>query len=302
MAKPFDKPWLSISDQIQKLQGYGLTISDVPAASAFLEHINYYRFCGYGLAFEKSRHVFLPGTTFEQVRSAYEFDRSLRDLVTESLEVIELDLRTTIAHFFGKKYGAFGYVSEKSFFHTDRHREWLSNVCAETVRSSELFVKHHKEVYQEFPNMPIWVATEIMSFNTLSKMYSFMWKDDKKVIAARYHVQPDILGTWLHHLVYVRNLCAHHSRLWDRIWAIKPNFPAGKNWESPLVPSNMRLFATLLIQSAILRYCLAERSFALGWRVRIEELLINRTPAAPNVIIKMDLPIDWQKHPLWIQP
>jgi len=266
MAKPFDKPWLSISDQIQKLQGYGLTISDVPAASAFLEHINYYRFCGYGLAFEKSRHVFLPGTTFEQVRSAYEFDRSLRDLVTESLEVIELDLRTTIAHFFGKKYGAFGYVSEKSFFHTDRHREWLSNVCAETVRSSELFVKHHKEVYQEFPNMPIWVATEIMSFNTLSKMY------------------------------------AHHSRLWDRIWAIKPNFPAGKNWESPLVPSNMRLFATLLIQSAILRYCLAERSFALGWRVRIEELLINRTPAAPNVIIKMDLPIDWQKHPLWIQP
>jgi abortive infection bacteriophage resistance protein len=89
---------LSIPDQILKLRQDGLIIADEPSASQFRQHINYYRFGGYGLAFEQARHVLLKGATFEDIRNAYEFDRALRDLVTESLEVIELDLRTNVAY------------------------------------------------------------------------------------------------------------------------------------------------------------------------------------------------------------
>jgi len=52
---------------------------DEEAAGGFLRHINYYRFSGYGLAFEQSRHQFILGTTFGQIRDTYEFDRALRD-------------------------------------------------------------------------------------------------------------------------------------------------------------------------------------------------------------------------------
>jgi abortive infection bacteriophage resistance protein len=297
--KRYDKPWLSIPDQLQKLKGYGLTISDEPGARAFLQHINYYRFSGYGLAFEDVRHSFRPGTTFEQVRDAYCFDRALRDLVTESLEIIELDLRATLAFIFGRNHQPFGHTDPGNFFFRFSHAMWLDKLHDETDRSDELFIEHYKQTYIEFPELPIWVATEIMSFGALSRMYSGMLRQDQKDIAYRYHLQPGTLQSWIHHLVYTRNLCAHHSRLWDRKWAISPDLPPGKDWQQPLLPNSARLFASLLVQAKILSQCPAEAPFTHDWRQRTETLLDAHTPAVPDAPTRMGLPPDWKKHPLW---
>jgi len=300
MTTPYAKPWLSISGQLQKLKSYGLSIDDDTAAAEFLRHINYYRFGGYGLAFEQQRHVFRPGTSFEQIRAAYNFDRALRDLVTESLEVIELDLRANIAYIFGENHNPFGHTSPSNFFHTFRHREWLAKLHEETRRSDEQFVAHYKNDYSEFPDMPIWVATEIMSFGALSKMYSGMMRRDQKDIAARYHVQVETLKSWLHHLVYTRNLCAHHLRVWDRKWAIKPDLPAGKAWQVPLMPDNTRFFASLLVQAKFLYHCPAEKDFVRDWKIRVETLLLHQMPPVLDASIRMGLPHDWRTHPLWV--
>ena len=299
MPAPHAKPWLPLPDQLQRLKTYGLVISDETTAVEFLEHINYYRFGGYGLAFEASRHVYLPGTTFEAIRHAYEFDRALRDLVTEALEVVELDLRTTVAYWYGKSYGAFGHCLARNCHDRTAHRQWIKKLRDETRRSREAFITHHRVRYAQFPDLPIWVATEIMSFGSLSRMYANLIKADQKPIAARYRLQPLTLGSWIHHLVYVRNLCAHHARLWDRVWDIKPEFPAGKAWQAPSVPSNARLFASLLIQNTLLRHCPAEQAFFAEWRRRVEDLLSNSAPSAPMAHERMDLPPDWHQHPLW---
>ena len=113
--RAFTKPWLSCPDQVALLQSRGLTVRDSAAAAEFLSHVNYYRFSGYCLAFETTRHTFLPGVTFEQVRESYDFDRVLRDLVTEALELIEVDLRAAIAHHFGQRHGAFGHTRPATF-------------------------------------------------------------------------------------------------------------------------------------------------------------------------------------------
>lgn len=299
MSSVYQKKWLSISGQIEKLRSYGLSIPDDAAAADFLRHINYYRFSGYGLVFEQSRHQFIPGTTFEQIRDTYEFDRTLRDLCTESIEVIELDLRTATAHSFGEKYGPFGHVLPQHFFGAFKHSEWLDKLREETGRSSELFIAHYKSRYQEYPDLPIWVATEIMSFGALSKMFRGMWKCDEKSVSARYGLQPETLGSWIHHLVYVRNLCAHHARLWDRIWTIKPNLPAGNAWLPPALPGNTRLFASLLIQNTMLRRCPAEQSFVEDWRRRVKKLIEDKLPACRGAMQKMDMPREWQTNPLW---
>ncbi len=106
----YAKPWLPITAQIKKLESRGLIIDHQGEAEEFLWHLNYYRFSGYCLAFEDSRHCFRSGTTFSHIRSAYDFDVKLRDLLTEGLEVIEVDTRSAIAHIVGEKCGAFGYV------------------------------------------------------------------------------------------------------------------------------------------------------------------------------------------------
>ena len=218
----YQKPWLSYQDQIDLLQSRGMVVDDVQGAIEFLQHVNYYRFSVFCVAFESSRHQFANGVTFEQVQAACEFDRDLRDLVTEALEVVELDLRTAVAYHFGQQYGPFGHVAPGSFFKDFDHPEWIERLRSESKRSSEEFVEHFKATYSGFPDLPIWVLTETMSLGGLSRMCSWMLKRDQKVIAQRYGLQPHYWVTWLHHLTYVRNLCAHHARLWDRKWSIKP--------------------------------------------------------------------------------
>jgi len=142
-----------------------------------------------------------------------EFDRALRDLFTESLELIELDLRTVIAYPFGETYGPFGHTHPSHFYIRTEYPDWLVKLRGEAKRSRELFIDHDKVTYQEFPDLPIWVATEVMSFGALSRLLPAMAKSDRKRIASRYRLQPLTLASGVHHLVYVRNLCAHHSRL-----------------------------------------------------------------------------------------
>ena len=96
---PYKKPWLSYPDQIVRLIQRGLSVPDAADAERFLTHVNYYRLSGYCLAFEQQRHTFFSGVTFDDIASAYAFDVVLRDLLTEALEVIEIDVRTCLATF-----------------------------------------------------------------------------------------------------------------------------------------------------------------------------------------------------------
>lgn len=295
---PFAKPWQSWADQLKTLESRGLIVTNRPAAEAFLSHVNYYRLSGYCLAFEQARHVFVPGTTIEQVQTAYDFDRVLRDLITEALEIVEVDLRTAIAYHFGRHYQAFGHTSAANFYAAFRHQDWLDKLHAEAQRSNEQFVQHYRNTYLGFPDLPVWMVTEVMSFGALSIMYKGMLRQDQRAIAQRYGVQPSFFASWLHHLVYVRNVCAHHSRLWDRVWAIKPDVPPIPAWSPPALPGNDHLFVTLLILRRLLARCPAIAPFDAQWKVRMEAHL-QAPPAVSNPSGRMGLVANWTAQPLW---
>jgi abortive infection bacteriophage resistance protein len=104
----YDKPPLSIADQIALLRRRGLVIADTAVAEHWLEHTNYYRLRGYWLPFEDTpaggEHKFRQGTTFEDVTSLYVFDRHLRLLVLDLIERIEVSVRTQWAHQLGMRH------------------------------------------------------------------------------------------------------------------------------------------------------------------------------------------------------
>jgi abortive infection bacteriophage resistance protein len=296
---PFQKPWVSYPDLVSLLQQRGLVVADEPVAEQFLSHLSYYRFSGYCLAFEVRRHEFIAGATFEQVVASYQFDLTLRDLVTEALEVVEVDLRAGIAHLFGEKHGPFGHADPAQFHRHFRHDEWLGRLRDEAGRSSELFVTHFKQTYSEFPDLPVWCMTEVMSFGGLSTMFAGMLRNDQRMIAQRYRLQPHILASWMHHLVYVRNLCAHHARLWDRVWTIKPELPAGKGWQPPHLLGNNRLFSALLILRHLMKHMPAVQAFASEWQTRVVTHLAS-PPTSPNPFGLMGLTANWNQHPVWL--
>lgn len=298
MNQPYPKQWLSHADQVRLLQQRGLIVSDFAKAAQFLSHLNYYRFSGYCLAFESHRHTFARGTTFEQVADAYQFDLVLRDLLGEALEVIEVDLRAAIAYHFGSHYGAFGHTDAKNFFARVHHQNWLTRVQEEAKRSSERFILHFRQAYSEFPDLPVWIVTEVMSFGGLSKMFKFMARTDQKAIARRYSLQALVLESWMHHVVYIRNLCAHHSRLWDRVWSIKPTLPHGSGWKAPNLQSNHHLFATLLMLRYWLKRIPAVSSFAYDWKLRVESHMAM-LPSTRNPEGRTGLTTNWTSNPVW---
>lgn len=302
---PYHKRCLSIAEQIEKLREHGLTVDRPAVAESFLSHVGYYRFYGFCIAFESSHHRFQKSVAFEDIRTAYLFDAGLRDLMTEALEMIEIDLRTGIAQHFGERYGAFGHTKPDHFYvqrgcHPGgfHHSDWIGRLRTEAKDSREPFIDRYSHKYDDYPDLPIWMLVEIMSFGALARMYRGMLRDDQKTVSARYNVQPADLGTIILHFSYARNLCAHHARLWDRTWTVKPTMPRGKFFQPPEVPTNDRLYSTLLLLYRFLKSCRDVRTFATDWRTRLHELL-DRPPNAPNSGAKMGMPINWKLNLEW---
>ena len=82
---------------------------------------------------------------------------------------------------------------------------------------------------------PSWMMIEITSFGSLSMLFqNLQLPHDKRAIAHSFGVDDSTFASWLHSIVYVRNVCAHHSRLWNRVMRISPKVPMnpGHRWIS----------------------------------------------------------------------
>lgn len=61
-----------------------------------------------------------------------------------------------------------------------------------------------------------------ISFGTISIMYSHLNIVDKKLIAKDLDVSHKILASWIQCIAYIRNLCAHHARVFNRNFTKAP--------------------------------------------------------------------------------
>jgi abortive infection bacteriophage resistance protein len=229
--KHYDKPPTNYDKQIDMLSSRGLIIEDREIAVNWLKQINYYRFSAYCLPFESSRHSFISDVRFEDVIDLYHFDRSLRSIIDEALEIVEVSLRSTTAYHLGHTYGAFAHTDPKNFFDKFDHAGWIEKIHDETDRSRELFISHYKATYKEFPDIPIWVVVEVMSFGRLVRLINNLKRNDQKKIASIYGLHHRIFCSWILAFLYVRNICAHHSRIIDKELRIKMTIPNNKNWQ-----------------------------------------------------------------------
>ena len=75
MLQAYNQLVLTIQQQIAQLQQRGMVITDIPSATHYFSHINYYRLGAYWLNFESDHatHTFTQNTTFEQVLNLYIF-------------------------------------------------------------------------------------------------------------------------------------------------------------------------------------------------------------------------------------
>lgn len=242
---PYCKPHLSYQNQIDLLKSRGLIIHDESYAITKLKHISYFRLSAYFLPFQSTKDTFNHGTTFEQIIDLYHFDKELRLLTFGAIEKIEIFLRTSIAYNLSKHTNAFGYTKEENFCARDGDFAWLKDdIVKETGRSKETFIKHFRDNYTD-TDLPIWMVVEIISFGTLSKLYSMLCPKIEKEILDGIGLPSFVFKNWLHVFSYVRNLSAHHSRLWNRRFVIKAKIPKHKKEFTGIANDKYYTFAVM---------------------------------------------------------
>jgi abortive infection bacteriophage resistance protein len=328
--KKFDKPALSVDGQLALLRQRGLKVRDEARATRYLEVISFFRLSPYMRPFQDTNcenHTFHPGSEFKQIVNLYAFDRELRLFVMDALERVEVATRAAINNHMAVQYNnSHWFMDQQVFNHLYQHRKLLNELkkklddekrnlsreaafierktADETLKQQKIehrardnYFRFYAHCYNDPALPPGWAIVETLSLGALSRLFGGLKKDnDRKKIAKQFDIPHEILESWLHTLTFVRNLCAHHSRLWNRELPIPPKLP--KSWQLPprLVPSQVQPVRRVYVVLLMLSHLMEQVSPDSEWRIRFRKLLKDHPETN---LTMMGFPSDWEQHPLW---
>lgn len=301
------KPAKTYKEQIELLTGRGLAIQDIDFVEHCLAHHNYYRLSPYRFPFtiEGKPDCFSPGATFEDIWDLYVFDRKLRHLILEATKRVEISCRSRLAYELGHALGQLSYIDDNNFQRPDIHSGTLSRLKEELDRSKETFVGHHKNnLGMVWP--PVWVIVEVASYGSVSSLLNRIKEPRiRQAVANSYFLDETTFCSLFHHLSIVRNTAAHHSRLWNRKFAVKFKLPRKKPvhlWENfhhePLGEKDKgqkqeRHIYNTLVLLIHLMCCIAPDC---DWSHRLRRHLLT---LKPTLYSNMGFPDNWKERPIW---
>lgn len=334
----FNKPAINVDQQLTKLQQRGLSVKQPERAKRFLEVVSFFRLSIYMRPFQivgNNNHLFKPGSEFKQVADLYAFDRELRLLVIDAIERVEVAVRASLNNHMSCKYqndkdysGSHWYLNRDLFKKSYDHQRLLHDLeekqkkeasqlkrdidkinrskAADDIkqrriaqRTKENYPRFYQQHYKTPALMPSWAMTEELTLGSLSHIYQGLIKDaDRKAISNRFDTPHEVLASWLHTLNFVRNCCAHHSRLWNRELSVQPKIPRGALWQFPerLTDSHIqpqrRIYAVLLLLAHLMRQVSPDSQ----WHNKVKALILLH-PDVP--LSPMGFPDDWMLHIYW---
>lgn len=296
---PFNKPALSVPDQISLLQQRGLIIAEHAKAVHFLTFVGYYRLSGYWFPFQHRDQTanhsnFRPNTDFDTVLDRYIFDRRLRGLVMDAIERIEVAARSALSDVMSHRHGPHWYLDQQHFV-PNYHAGLMALVRRETGylpfdrHKQTEFIAHYFRTYDPPRLPPSWMVMEILSFGAVSKVYKNLAESEKKSVAAAFGIPRDRLGSWLHAASHLRNLCAHHSRVWNREFGVVPSV---SKVDASHVLHPKKFYSHAVAIQSLLKIISTETH----WVDRLRELMADH-PDVP--IAQMGFPGNWDAHAVW---
>lgn len=311
------KPSLSIESQIRLIESRGVVFEDKAKALRHLSSISYYRLSAYMIPFKEKdingRVVdkFKRETKWDDIVNLYRFDRKFRLLIFDAIERIEIGLRTQLIYQLSQKYGSHWHtvnsifkpitytdkktgntISKDIYIDINKHiKEQL-----ESNKSTE-FIKHYANKYSYPKTPPSWMSVEIMYFNQLSLICSALRNNKDLVDLANFYSLPkDKFTSWLHTINYIRNICAHHSRLWNISLQVQPakmQFSKTKKWiSSPKTAQSSKMYYTI----CIILYFLQTINPNTKFRTHLNNLF-NEFPSVDKGF--MGFPDNWKNEEIW---
>lgn len=315
----YGKKALTLDEQADQLISRGL-VADKAELIQRLKVVNYYRLSGYLHPLRQPDDTYRPGTTLDMIWRRYNFDRRLRIILLDAIERIEVAVRTRLVYHFVQAHGPFGHLDEKNLpgfkkgtrwkrflrnvkafvklkgAERTEYQNWLAKLDNEMRRASDTFVKHFRTKYGDsHKHLPLWMSCELTTCETTMQ---FMWALEPSILtsaAADFGFPDEQLKSWTKAIFTLRNSCAHHARIWNRVFGVKPSVP-GKNknpkWHTQPAFGNDRVGLLL----TVCHFWLGKVSSTTKWRERLFDLF-DEFPEIP--LAEMGIPATWREHALW---
>lgn len=286
-----------------------MTFGNEELAKMCLSHISYFRLKYYwtDMRDEETEHNFREGASFNDVIARYDFDRRLRLILFDAIEIVEVALRAKIINHLSKAKGSgLWYLDASLFENTAYYEDFVLDLKYEFERSTEPFAKEYISKHPEWEvdsmegdNPDAWMIMEVATFGTLSKMYKNLKSQlpQRALIANEFGLySAKELSGWLEAVSVLRNIIAHHSRLWNRNLAKQPMNIKGHRdkWLNNPLTDNQKKKPYGVI-TAMLYLC-----NAVYPENRIKTKLLSLLEESKDIPYgKLGFTGDWHHEPIW---
>mgnify|MGYP000351638434 CR=1 FL=1 len=305
------KDFKSIDEQIDILRSRNLKFSNEEKAKELLRDCQYYRIMAYRYPFvlPENKDIFRDNVDFNDIWNLYIFDRRLRFLIIDAIERIEVSLRSRWSHVLAEKYGVLAY-QENAIFDNQMIRRTLARIIFENVQSSDQpCITHYLSKNQK---IPIWGLCEVLTYGELLSMFnSIKPRKIKNEILSGFGVDEKVASSFLNALRIVRNICAHHGRLWNkRLFSnfkapTRPetlsstiNYPAIDESDSDEDKSKKLEIQKSIYNILVMLIFFVEKIAPQSkWSKRLLVFLTDKNNS--QYLTEMGFPCDWQSRPIW---
>ena len=287
--RTFSKPAKSEDDLVDLLVSKGLNVQDCEYAKRQLRYVGYYRLKIYMQDFKDGSGSFSTNTNFQDIVDVYDFDRRLRLVCMDALERIEVALRSSLINVMGLEGGPHFYYDEKYF----SNKNAVTRMRAFGENAKHLSIQHYKDKY-DYPYIPaIWCLTEATTFGQISNFFADLKLPYRKKIAKNFDLDEKILVSWVRCLASLRNICAHHGRLWNAELVV--NAPRQATAYQYHLTFNSTCYSRLVLLRVLTRTI--DPNGTQKWLPTLRDI-IDRKPDTID-LERMGFPSGWEADALW---
>jgi len=312
----YAKPHLTYERQLELIKSRGATCADDERAIRLLQAVGYYNLTGYLYPYRMPNpsgpgrlDTFQPGTSLDDVETLIDFDRKLRLCLLEGVQLVEVAIRAQIAYTLGR-HAPFGHLDLAALDPQACYRQYQRGAVTKTAfewwlveywrlqdhANREPFVDHNLTKYGE--PLPIWIACEFLDFGAVANLFQLLTRSDRQAITTSAGlVSIKVLVSWLKHLNYVRNVCAHNQRLWNRVWTVRPTWGGSAPHDAPVIDatSAQKPYESIVITAYLLRQLNPDA----GWATKAKAVLASFPDIPMRSIHEIGAPTGWCDQPIW---
>lgn len=285
----FNKLPLDISEQVTLLENRGLVVHDKESLKTILKHVSYYHLSIYFRHFLDGENCFLKNTNFEKVWNTYQFDQELRILLLQLLEKIETSLKANVINKVSLSCKNPHWLTDESQFKDlNNYNTKTTEILQRLISSKEEYLIAYFNKYSEPKTPPAWMVFESLTFGQTVLIFNQLQNKHKQNISKSFSVSYKTAGKWMHALSAIRNICAHHGRLWNKEMTTRLHIKV-KGYEEIFSKDRPnRLFNYLVVMQIFLTDINNDQDFIIQLQSLIEGYQIN--------ISHMGFPVNWKER------